>query len=194
MMTNILPRFGDSSGALASRFVIMVIKKSHYGKEDPKLTEKLMPELSGIFNWALDGLERLRKRGYFVNPKSSMDKIREFEELSAPIAAFLRDRCVVGEDKKIDVREMFELWVSWCREQGRDGHGTMQTFSRDLKAQEPNIVTKPLRGWNGVSHHFVGVARAEENHLQEEVEDVLSTVPRWVTEQIWQDEFALTDD
>ena len=191
LMSNLLPRFSDSSGALASRFVILHMRRSHYGKEDTKLTEKLLPELSGIFNWALDGLDRLRKRGFFVSPKSSMDKIKEFEELSAPIGAFLRDRCEMGDNLKIECTELFSMWNTWCREQGRDGIGTLQTFSRDLKAQDANVMTKTLRGWNGVRHHFVGVGRAKDDNLKEDVE---SAPPQWVTEQIWQDEFSLADD
>ena len=168
MLTNILPRFGDSSGALASRFIILQMVVSHFGKEDPKLTEKLLQELPGIFNWSLDGLDRLRARGHFVIPASSQDKIREFEELSAPIAAFIRDSCMVGDTQQIECSELYEAWIKWCRDNGRDGHGTLQSFSRDLKAQEPMVVTKPLRTWSGVRPHFVGITKSIGSNLKEE--------------------------
>ena len=158
MFTNIIPRFGDSSSALASRFIILQMLISHLGKEDITLTEKLLDELPGIFNWSLDGLDRLRRRGKFVMPISSSDKLKEFEELSAPILGFLRDSCVVKSGVQIECTVLFNSWVSWCRDQGRDGHGTLATFSRDLKAQEPSITTGNTRDWQGAKSYFVGVA------------------------------------
>ena len=101
-------------------------------------------------------------------PASSQDKIREFEELSAPIAAFIRDSCVVGVSEQIECAELYEAWIKWCRDNGRDGHGTLQSFSRDLKAQEPTVVTKPLRGWSGVRPHFVGITKSIGSNLKEE--------------------------
>jgi hypothetical protein len=54
--TNELPRLGDASGALASRMIILNTPESFYGRENHDLTDNLMEELPGIFNWALDSL------------------------------------------------------------------------------------------------------------------------------------------
>jgi putative DNA primase/helicase len=62
ILTNELPRFADSSGALASRFIVLMLHKSFYDQEKPELTDELCGELPGIFNWSLDGLQRLRAR------------------------------------------------------------------------------------------------------------------------------------
>lgn len=65
ILTNELPRLSDASGALANRFVLLNLTQSFLGREDTTLTDRLMTELPGIFNWALDGLDRLQKRGRF---------------------------------------------------------------------------------------------------------------------------------
>jgi putative DNA primase/helicase len=88
VLTNELPRFTDSSGALASRFIVFMLNKSFYGHENPALTEELCRELPGIFNWSLDGLQSLRARGRFEQPISSADAIREMEDLASPVGAF----------------------------------------------------------------------------------------------------------
>src|SRR4029079_11210253 len=109
IMTNELPRLSDASGALASRFILLVLTKSFYGSENPKLTGELLTEAPAIFNWALEGLDRLTARGYFVNPESGNDAIRQMEDLSSPISAFIRDRCVVGGRYQVKVDE---LWLA----------------------------------------------------------------------------------
>jgi putative DNA primase/helicase len=48
------------SGYLPTRFVML--HKSFYDQEKPELTDELCGELPGIFNWSLDGLQRLRAR------------------------------------------------------------------------------------------------------------------------------------
>ncbi len=71
VLTNEIPRFTDASGALASRFIILVLTRSFFGEEDPTLTDALLAEAPGIFNWCLDGLDRLNARGYFQQPAAS---------------------------------------------------------------------------------------------------------------------------
>jgi putative DNA primase/helicase len=48
ILTNELPRLADASGALASRFIVLVLTESFYGREDSGLTNKLLAELPGI--------------------------------------------------------------------------------------------------------------------------------------------------
>src|SRR5262249_25859962 len=56
ILSNELPRFGDASGAIAARFIVLQQTRSWLGKEDPHLTGALLGELPGILGWALDGL------------------------------------------------------------------------------------------------------------------------------------------
>jgi putative DNA primase/helicase len=55
ILTNELPSLSDGSGALAGRFIILIMTKSFFGKEDPALTSKLLTELPGILNWSIEG-------------------------------------------------------------------------------------------------------------------------------------------
>ena len=58
----------DSSGALASRYVVLMMERSFFGREDLGLATRLLTELPGILNWARAGYLRIRKRGYFLQP------------------------------------------------------------------------------------------------------------------------------
>ena len=155
VLTNELPRFTDSSGALASRFIVFMLNKSFYGHENPALTEELCRELPGIFNWSLDGLQSLRARGRFEQPISSADAIREMEDLASPVGAFLRDKCRFGYDQEIAVEALYKAYRQWCEDNGRPAANTA-TFGRDLRAAKPGLKIvrhRPSRDrfYNGLS-------------------------------------------
>jgi putative DNA primase/helicase len=153
IQSNELPRIADASGALASRFVVLMLDKTFYGKEDLTLTDKLIEELPGILNWALAGMDRLRSRGHFEMPKSSLDAIRQLEELASPVQAFIRDWCEVGKDKEINTRVLYQAYALWC-EQGGHQKGSNIVFGRNLRAVLPQASTHG----HGQSRHFVGLA------------------------------------
>jgi putative DNA primase/helicase len=153
ILTNELPHFWDSSGAIASRFLVLRLVKSFYGIEDTQLTDKLLEELPGILNWSLVGLERLRDRGHFVQPESATAVVQEMADLASPVGAFLRDRCVVGAGYTIAVDELWKSWKEWCDDYGRKP-GTRQVFGRDLRAQVPEIATsRPRQGDQRVRYY-----------------------------------------
>jgi putative DNA primase/helicase len=139
IMTNELPRLADASGALASRFITLVMTKSFYGQEDLGLESRLIAELPSILNWALDGRHRLMQRGYFVPPASSLEVAQELEDLGSPIGAFLRDHCIIGPGQSVETATLYGKWQSWCTLQGRAWAGTAQTFGRDLRAAVPGL-------------------------------------------------------
>jgi putative DNA primase/helicase len=134
ILTNELPRIADASGALASRFVVLVMKESFYGREDHGLTDRLLAELPGIFNWAVAGWRRLTERGHFLMPASSSEAVADIESLSSPILAFLHATCVVEPGAEVSCKALFERWREWCESQGRVHVGTTQAFGRDLRA------------------------------------------------------------
>jgi putative DNA primase/helicase len=159
VLTNELPRLSDASGALASRFVILVMTRSFYGKEDHGLTGKLVTELPSILNWAIDGRDRLTKRGHFIQPTSAQQAAGELADLASPIGAFVRDRCSVGPEYAVDTGAIYKAWVIWCRQQNREHPGTKQAFGRDLRAAVPGLtITQPrdakthkqLRSYQGI--------------------------------------------
>jgi len=138
ILTNELPSLTDGSGALAGRFIVSVLTKSFFGKEDPALTDKLAKELSGILNWAIEGYRNLRDRGHFVQPQSSKDAIEEIEMLAAPVKAFIRDYCNVGPGLTVPVDHLWGRWKSWCEWERRDS-GTKAWFGRNLRSALPGL-------------------------------------------------------
>jgi len=139
IFSNELPRLADASGALPSRFILLTMKKSFLGQEDHGLTNRLMGELPSILNWSLDGLDRLNKRGFFIQPDSGKEAVQELADLSSPVGAFLRDQCTQGPEHTVSTKLLYTAWCRWCEDQGRDYPGNLQSFGRDLRAAVPGL-------------------------------------------------------
>lgn len=163
ILTNEIPRIIDSSGALASRFIVLTLRHSFYGHEDHGLTSRLLGELPGILNWALDGLDRLRQRGHFRQPRSSEEAIQALHDLGSPIAAFARDRCQVGPGRRVGHHELYQEWRSWCEAEGRDHAGTQASFGRDLHAAFSGVRTvRSKQRDGGRARFYEGIGLGQE--------------------------------
>lgn len=145
-LTNELPRLNDASGALAGRFMMLRLTESFYGRENRALTQTLLGELQGILNWAIAGWRQLRERGTFIQPACVEDTLRDMEDLSSPVGAFVRECCSVGPGRRVWVDELYRAWKQWCEEEGRSSVTTRQTFGRDLMAAVPGISSRRNRG------------------------------------------------
>jgi putative DNA primase/helicase len=139
LLTNQLPRLDDASGALASRFVILLTRQSFLGREDPGLTDKLLVELPGILNWSIEGWERLRTRGHFLQPESGVQAIAQMEALGSPIKAFADDCLTLGPKLEVSSPNLYWKWKQWCEQNGRERAGTTQIFGRNLHAAFPQL-------------------------------------------------------
>ena len=157
VMTNELPRLADASGALASRFIVFVLTQSFYGRENVRLTDELLSEAPGIFNWALDGLDRLNKRGHFVSPESGRNTIQQLQDLSSPLSAFLRDACIMGSEHRVAVDRLWAAWKAWCENEGR-APGSKALFGRDLHAAAPTIKKTRPAGDGKRTSFYEGIA------------------------------------
>ena len=174
MLSNMVPRIADASGALSGRFTMLVLKNSFFGREDPNLTDKLLTELPGILLWALDGWARLQGQGQFTVPKSSADAVASLERLTSPILAFLHDECIVGEGEEVSVSDLFWSWKCWCEKENRNFPGTKETFCRDILAAVPHVTRVKKRDGNVRSRYYRGIGLvSKEDELDDDDDDFL---------------------
>lgn len=88
---NSKPSFVETAGDLSRRLLLLRFDNSFVGKEDYHLKDKLRAELSGINNWALEGLKRLRANGRFTIPEATQEAIRQFKTENSPTLRFMMD-------------------------------------------------------------------------------------------------------
>lgn len=162
MASNEVPSFTDASSALPNRFIMFKMTRSYLGHEDHGLTARLMRELPGILLWALDGLDRLRERGYLMAPSSGQELHDEMREQASPVSAFVGARCVLDPSASVPRDDLYKAWLEWCEEEGMDYPGTKVAFGRRLSAAFPQVGRTQPRGSSGRTNLYTGIRLRSE--------------------------------
>jgi putative DNA primase/helicase len=139
VISNELPKLGDPSTAIVGRIVLLLSSRSWLGREDFDLEPALQAELPGILNFALEGLQRLcNNDNRFTHVATADEAIVQMRDLASPVAAFGREKCELGADKKVDVDVLYTEYKQWAED---NGHVKMNKslFGRDLRAAYPSI-------------------------------------------------------
>jgi putative DNA primase/helicase len=139
IMSNKVPALLDSSGAIASRFLVLQLTSSWFGREDRELEARLMAELPGILFWALDGMFELEGAAQFAAPESAAEAHESMEGLSSPHSTFVSEMCNCDETESVPCSELYQAWCRWCERNGRRDAGNSAVFGRDLRAAIPGI-------------------------------------------------------
>jgi putative DNA primase/helicase len=139
LLSNELPRLYDTSGALASRFVILEIRTSFLGREDTTLERKLLAELPGILRWAVDGYESLAEDGKFITPSTSEVAQQMMRALGSPMTVFLSDCCSQKLGDEVDIDALFQRYRDWCSINGIKDAGTKLWFGRNVHTLLPDV-------------------------------------------------------
>jgi putative DNA primase/helicase len=151
-------------------------------RPDTGLTPRLLAELPGILNWALDGLERLTERGAFTEPASSADAIAALHDLVSPVSAFVRDCCTLGGEVSVD-----DVYRAWCLWADTNGHrsGSQQSFGRYLRAAVPALkVAQPRVDGQRRGRRYIGLQL---------VASAVPTPPNWAGALVPQNRLAEQD-
>lgn len=125
MAANKFPRITDHSSAFYNRLLIIPCNRVFIPTEqDRTLKSRLLDELSGILIWAMQGLNRLNKRGMFEEKQFIKEALEELREESNPIEAFFKEH--IEADNSVDsyiVKE--DLYKNYCDWAFKNGYGKM---------------------------------------------------------------------
>ena len=115
-----------------------------------KLTDK--KELSGLLNWAIEGLHRLLKNNKFTFDKS-LNEVKDIMQRSShPLAAFSQD-CLEQEDgNDVSKEEMFIVYSKWCQDNTK-ARATKDQLGKNLLRFVPYLIqghTGKQRVWKNV--------------------------------------------
>lgn len=119
MACNFFPTVKDTSDGFMRRWLIVELPMHFVEKDkirgandrvfDPFLEDKLLRNLSGIFNWAILGLQRLLAQKQFTKTKNHDKLLNEFRAANNPLYSFVEEKSelIAGSDNGHEVQKCF---------------------------------------------------------------------------------------
>jgi putative DNA primase/helicase len=126
---NSLARVRDSTDAVFNRSIILTmtnvidIEAAHAARVAARAEEQgiglaiFEREASGILNWALEGLVRLRKRGFYKIPESIKAAIIQYKDDNNPVGQWAREALVADPDHQVARSDVVRAYNGWELEQ-----------------------------------------------------------------------------
>jgi putative DNA primase/helicase len=116
------PVIRDTSNATWRRMKLIPFFRTFSDAEkDVHLIDKLLQELPGILNWAIDGLIRLRQRGQFTSAAAAETAATDYRTESNPIVQWLTECTTKAPAGFYPTRSSvaYTAYKAWCEKNGR---------------------------------------------------------------------------
>lgn len=122
---NVLPSTPENVYGFFRRFEIIDFSVTvEEGKKDRQLPTKIVEnELSGVFNWILEGLDRLLTNGKLTDCRANNEALERFKIKSNNVLEFLLDEgfeTVTNIEHGHIFNDLYQSYVNWIDENG--GH------------------------------------------------------------------------
>jgi P4 family phage/plasmid primase-like protien len=121
----------DNDGAIARRIKVLKTTVSFADRQDTGLYDRLLLELPGIANFALDGLERLKRNGRFTENAATVEFCAGTKRSKEQ--EFMEDWLQDGNVLPASGVPLFEAYRAWCGERGHGGGGSIKWFYANLR-------------------------------------------------------------
>lgn len=144
LATNSLPQINNSDYGIWRRIMAIPFNRTFSVEEQDKtLQSKLMEELPGILNWAIQGCFEWQREG-LNPPKIVQDQVAEYKSAMDSISQFIKDECELGVDCSHTASQFYSEYRSWCLAVGKKPKN-QTAFKRALEATKVSIRSAQLR-------------------------------------------------
>jgi len=149
---NELPPVADTSEGFWRRVMVIPFNRQFATNERIlDLKERLDAELPGIFNWAMQGLKRLRDRGRFVLPAQVTKSTQEYRQDANPVALFIADECYTGKGLSGQSSALYSTYKDWCFDNNYKPHSS-RNFKHEMERLGYHYKPEPAyRTFTGVT-------------------------------------------
>jgi len=124
---------------------------------------------SAIFNWMLEGLQRLLQQGYFTESKTQKETEILFQRTSDTISAFQNELGLIDKNLVTIRTDAFFAYQEYCDALGIDAENKnnftqqMQKLAPKVKDGWTRITGKPVRAWLGFGLKSVENSESEQS-------------------------------
>ena len=119
--SNELPRDVEHTNAFFRRFMIVTFDETiPEAEQDKQLHAKIIDnELSGVFNWVLEGLERLLKQKRFTDCKAVQTAVEDYKTQSDSVKLYLKENDLQADANNYRlIKELYSEYRCFCLEDG----------------------------------------------------------------------------
>jgi putative DNA primase/helicase len=139
------PAFVDRSNGLWRRMMLLPFRVSiPEERQDRTLGRKLKLELPGIFNWAVEGLRRLRQNGRFTEPRLSREALDAYKRESNPARTFLTEYCAADPRAAVPTSHLYARYREHCNAAGIRPLNESE-FGKELRRAYPGVERTRVR-------------------------------------------------
>ena len=121
------------------------------------LADELCGELPGIFNWALEGLRRLRADEGFIEPSSCVEATNDYRLDCDPTRAFLQEHYRSDPSGSIACKRLYDHYVAWMRD---NGHTPLNSsnFGKNVRRVLPDVIRYRRGSRGSQAQYYQGIA------------------------------------
>jgi len=157
---NMIPASQDDTHAFWRRWIIITFPNQFAEEQQDKgLLKKLTSEgeMSGIFNWAVEGLKNLIENGKFSYSVSVEDRRMLYIKKSDPVRAFVEECIEPGLENQIIKDVLYNHFKEYCKE-NKFIPTSKETFGKKLQvfcgwpiiSSRPRVDGKQVTSWEGL--------------------------------------------
>jgi len=139
MLCNSLPRTTDLTHGFFRSFIMLPFDQvfsDAKGNRDNNIIDKLKPELTGIFNWAIEGYRRLERQGKFTESKAANRLLNSYKVEADNVLEWIEGEFDVAftEDPTsfVNKETMYEKYNTYC-ENGNHKPDNQSIFFKKIK-------------------------------------------------------------
>lgn len=161
--TNNFPKVQDTSEAMWTRFIVVpmdvVISEGEMDRtllDSEKKAWPLRKELPGIFNWAIEGLRRLRSQRRFTDAPQLVEAKKAARHENCSVTQFVDDMCEGGEHYSETTNRFMHEYQCFCENQGLQAVNA-PSVGRIIRKLIPGVEKKKLGSRGQQVAHYVGV-------------------------------------
>ena len=151
LATNSLPQINNTDHGIWRRIKAIPFNRTFSAEEqDKNLSDKLLKELPGILNWAIEGCLNWQNNG-LQTPDIVEAQVAEYRISMDSISQFIQDECEVDKDHSCAAFKFFQAYRDWCSGAGRKSQ-SQASFKRSL---EKITGVHQHRSSNGLQWHGI---------------------------------------
>lgn len=153
LATNNLPRFSDRSSGIWRRMLLMPFKRvvpeveKVHGMDKPDWWEA-QGELPGAFNWAIEGLRRLREQRRFTTSEICETDLAQYRMECNPCGMFLNEHFEADPEADIVTQEAYIQYSAWAKRNGFHALAS-NTFGKEIVRAFPKAEPGKVYGRDG---------------------------------------------